>query len=65
MITEYIELIEVMVQSEGKIGKKTVWPKFPDAMKVTDVSYRRIINDGADIIKVERSQESIGINNNS
>jgi uncharacterized protein (UPF0210 family) len=65
VVTEYIKLVEMIVQGQGKIEDKTAWQEIPDVLQVRNTSYSKIISCKKTIIKMKRAMKSIGIDNNS
>jgi hypothetical protein len=53
MIRRHLKPIKMIINSNRKIRDKTAGPKIPDILKRMDIPYKRIIDDGRKIIKVE------------
>jgi hypothetical protein len=51
-----MQLIKMIVQGKGQKGEKTAGIEVPDAVQVLDISYGRIIDYEAEIIKMKRTE---------
>jgi len=63
MVAEYVQLMIMVIQGNGKIGDKTRGPEIPDILQVGNIFYRRVCNYGRKIIELEGSKKSIGVDN--
>ncbi len=63
MVSNDAELAEVIIEGKGKVKNEAPGQKAPDIRDVVDVPYGRIIDNGALIIKVERTMKGVRIDN--
>jgi hypothetical protein len=64
VVTKNIKPVEMIIKSNRKIEKKPAGKKVPNVLQVVNVPDKKIPNDGRDVIKMERTKESIGIDEN-
>ena len=65
VVTEYIKLMKMIVQSQWKIEDKTAGQEIPNILQIRNTSYNNIISYQDTIIEMKRAVKSIGIDNNS
>ena len=64
VITQHIKLMEMIIQSNWKVGDKTARPEIPDILQILNISYSGIRSYRTNVIKIEWAKKSIRVDNN-